>query len=110
VVEPKDGAKYKTFNEKMIARAPYTGQYYLADSHHAHNLITGFLQGEKSESWIRNIARYQDGCRDIIALRNHYDGEGSSTRRISDANGFNLHFIARVSEPSTSFLTHYRRC
>jgi hypothetical protein len=43
------------------------------------------LHGELTENWIRNIARYQDGCRLYLALRNHYAGEGSSTRRIVDA-------------------------
>jgi len=104
--EPENGAEYETFNEKMIARAPHTGQYCLADSRRVHNLITGFLQGEQSESWIRNIARYQDGRRDIIALRRHYAGEGNSTRRISDAKRIQstLHYKSERALPFNKFL------
>jgi hypothetical protein len=104
--EPENGAEYETFNEKMIARAPHTGQYFLADSRRVHNLITGFLQGEQSESWIRNIARYQDGRRDIIALRRHYAGEGNSTRRISDAKRIQstLHYKSERALPFNKFL------
>ena len=109
--EPEDGAEYETFDEKMIARAPHTGQYFLADSHRVHNLITGFLQGEQSESWIRNIARYQDGRRDIIALRRHYAGEGNSTRRISDAKRIQstLHYKSERALPFNKFLDSLQR-
>ena len=78
--EPEEGITYETFNERLGARAPLDGQYYLADSRRVHNLLTGYLQGEQSESWIRSIARYQDGRCDMIALRCHYAGEGNSTR------------------------------
>jgi hypothetical protein len=83
--EPEDGAEYETFNERQTARAPLDGQYYIADSCQVHNLLTGYLQGEQSESWIRDIARYQDGRHDMTALHRHYAGEGNSTRQIGDA-------------------------
>jgi hypothetical protein len=64
------------------------------------------LQGEQSESWIRNIARYQDGRCDIIALRRHYAGEGNSTRRISDAKRIQstLHYKSERALPFNKFL------
>jgi hypothetical protein len=77
--EPTPGMDYSTFNERMMHRAPLTGQYYIADARRVHNLLVGFLQGENTENWIRNIARYQDGRRDMTALRRHYAGEGNST-------------------------------
>jgi hypothetical protein len=55
--EPDDKAEYINFNERMIARAPHAGQYYLADSRRIHNLLTGYLHGELTENWIQNIAR-----------------------------------------------------
>jgi hypothetical protein len=104
--EPEEGVEYDTFNERMIARAPHEGQYYLADSRRVHNLLTGYLQGEQSESWIRGIAKYQDGRRDIIALRRHYAGEGNSTRRISDAKRIQttLHYKSERALPFNKFL------
>jgi hypothetical protein len=111
MAEPEDGVEYDTFNERMIARAPHTGQYFLADSRRVHNLITGFLQGEQSESWIRNIARFQDGRRDIIALCRHYAGEGNSTRRISDAKRIQstLHYKSERALPFNKFLDSLQR-
>ena len=86
--EPEDGVEYDTYKERMIARAPHTGQYFISDTGRVHNLLMGFLQGEQSESWIRSIARYSDGRRDMVALRRHYAGKGNSTRRIGDAKLF----------------------
>jgi hypothetical protein len=104
--EPEEGIDYETFNERLIARAPLEGQYYLADSRRVHNLLTGYLQGELSESWIRNIAKYQDGRRDMFALRRHYAGEGNSTRRISDAQRIQstLHYKSERALPFNRFL------
>jgi hypothetical protein len=95
----------------MIACAPLTGQYFEADSRRVHTLLTGFLQGELTENWIRPIARYHDGRRDMIALRNHYAGEGNSTRRISDANRIrtSLHYKSERSLPFGKFLDSLQR-
>jgi hypothetical protein len=60
VVEPEDDAEYETFSERMIAHAPHMGQYFIADSRRVHNLLTGYLQGELPESWIRNLSCHQD--------------------------------------------------
>jgi hypothetical protein len=100
--EPDDDAEYISFNERMILRAPHTGQYYLADSRRVHNLLTGFMHGELTENWIRTIAHYQDGCRNMIALRRHYAGEGNSTRCIANAKRIQstLHY---KSERALSF-------
>ena len=53
---PVPGQEYPTFNERMINRAPLTGQYFVADTRRVHNLHVGFLQGENTEGWIRSIA------------------------------------------------------
>jgi hypothetical protein len=58
---PIPGTEYLTFNERMINRAPVTDQYFIADTRRVHNLLVGFLQGENTENWIRNIAKYQMG-------------------------------------------------
>jgi hypothetical protein len=106
VAEAEDGNEYETFNERLIARAPLAGQYYLADSRRVHNLLTGYMQGEQSESWIRSIARYQDGRRDMLALRRHYAGEGNSTRRIGDAKRIQstLHYKSERALAFNKFL------
>ena len=98
---------YPSFNERMIHRAPLEGQYYLADSRRVHQLLYGFLQGENTESWVRSIAKYyQDGRRDMIALRRHYAGEGNSTHRITDAKKIQttLHYKSERLLPFNKFL------
>lgn len=103
---PVAGIEYATFNDRMVNRAPLTGQYYIADARRVHNLLVGFLQGENTENWIRNIAKYQDGRRDMIALRRHYAGEGNSTRRIADAKRLQatLHYKTERALPFNKFL------
>ena len=103
---PAENVTYETFNERMIHRAPLAGQYYIADARRVHNLLLGYLQGENTESWIRSIARFQDGRRDMVALRRHYAGEGNSTRRIADAKKIQntLHYKTERALPFNKFL------
>jgi hypothetical protein len=104
--EPADGAVYDSFNERMIARAPHVGPYFEADSRRVHTILSGYLHGELTENWIRPLARYQDGRRDMQALRNHYAGEGNSTRRIADAKRIQtaLHYKSERALPFNKFL------
>jgi len=67
--EPEYGAVYPTYQQRCIARAPLADAVYIADTRRVHNILRNFVQGEASESWIRTIARYQDGRRDLIAWR-----------------------------------------
>ena len=108
---PTPGREYATFNERMINWALLNGQYYIADTRRVHNLIIGFLQGENTENWIRNIAKYQDGRCDMIALRRHYAGEGNSTRRIADAKRIQntLHYKTEQALPFNKFLDSLQR-
>ena len=102
---------YDSFNERVIHRAPLIGQDYIVDARHVHTLLLSFLQGENTESWIRSIARYQDGRRDMIALRRHYAGEGNSTRRIVDAKKIQatLHYKTERALPFSKFLDSLQR-
>ena len=106
VETPAEDVEYASSNERLIMRAPLEGQYYLADTRRVHNLITGFLQGENTESWIRTIVRHNDGRRDMTALRRHYAGEGNTTRRISDAKKIQatLHYKSERALPFHKFL------
>ncbi len=103
---PDAGLVYATFNDRMVNKAPQTGQYYIADSRRIHNLLVGFLQGENSEDWICSIAKYKDGRRDMIALRRHFAGEGNSARCIADAKRLQatLHYKTERALPSSKFL------
>jgi hypothetical protein len=111
IENPDPDAVYTSFNDRLIARAPLTGQYFVADSRRVHQLLTGYLQGENTEAWIRSIAKFQDGRRDMIALRHHYAGEGNSTRRIADAKKIqnSLHYKSERSLPFNKFLDSLQR-
>jgi hypothetical protein len=92
------GLVYATFNDRMVNRVPLMGQYYIADSRRVHNLLVGFLQGENTENWIRNIAKHQDGRRDMIALCRHYAGEGNKRLQAT------LHYKTERALPFNKFL------
>jgi hypothetical protein len=105
--EPKNPEEeYLNFTEKMIAPAPLFGQFYEADAHRVHNLLTSFLQGKNTETWIQSLARDNDGRCDMTALRHHYAGEGYTTRRIADAKRIQntLHYKSKRALPFGIFL------
>ena len=108
---PTPGAEYQTLTERMIKRAPLEGPYFTADTRRVHTLLLGFLQGKTTESWIRSIARHQNGRMDMIALRRHYAGEGNATRRIGDAKRIQstLHYKTERALPFNKFLDSLQR-
>ena len=85
---PDRAVDYPSFNERAIACAPLVGTNFQADARKVHQLLKSFLQTETAEQWIKPIARRQSGREDMIALRNHYTGEGNTSRRIAQAEGY----------------------
>ncbi len=86
---PDRAVDYPSFNERAIACAPLVGTNFQADARKVHQLLKSFLQTETAEQWIKPIARrQQSGREDMIALRNHYTGEGNTSRRIAQAEGY----------------------
>ena len=108
---PENRREYSSLTDRMIARASLQGQFFVADAKRVHNLLLGFLQGENTENWIRSVARYQDGRRDMEALRRHYAGEGNSTRRIADAKQIqqSLHYKSERALSFSKFLDSLQR-
>jgi hypothetical protein len=104
--EPDKEAQYLTFNKQMVACAPHTWQYYQADSHRVHNLLTGFLHGELTKMWICSLSCYQDGSHDMLALHHQYAGEGNSTRQIADSKHIQTSLFYKTNHalPFNTFL------
>jgi hypothetical protein len=105
--ETPDGTvEYSSFNEQAIACAPLAGPTYQADARKVHQLIKSFLQTETAEQWIKPIARHQSGREDMQALRNHYSGEGNTSRRIAVAERLrdSLHYKNEKSLQFSTFL------
>jgi hypothetical protein len=77
---------FNTYEEEVYALAPLTGDYYVADARRVHKIVKTYTQGESAEEWIRTLARYQDGRRDVQVLKAHFQGEGNASRRIAEAD------------------------
>jgi hypothetical protein len=93
-VDPPPGEVLETYDEEVYALAPLNGDYFVADACRVHQIIKTYAQGESAEEWIRTLHRYQDGRRDLLALKAHFQGEGNSSRRIAEADNIreNLHY------------------
>ena len=104
--EPTPDAEYANFNEKAIACAPLSGANYQADARRVHQLLKSYLQAETAEQWIKPLAKHQDGRRDMAALRNHYSGEGNTSRRIAVAERYRdtLHYKNEKALAFSNFL------
>lgn len=99
-------AEYGSFNEQAVACAPLEGPTFQADARKVHQLIKSFLQTETAEQWIKPIAKRQSGREDMQALRNHYSGEGKTSRRIAVAERLrdSLHYKNEKSLAFSTFL------
>ena len=73
------------FVSEMIACAPLHGAHFRAESRHVHQLLKNYLVAETAEQWIKNLEPHPDGRRDMLALREHYSGEGNASRHIATA-------------------------
>ena len=97
---------YSNFEEECVARCPLVGPKYEADARKVHQLIASYTTGEHSEQWIKPLKKLQDGCKDMEALRAHYEGAGNQTRRIAEAERLRdtLHYKSEGAMPFQSFL------
>jgi hypothetical protein len=109
VATPEPGEVYGTFTEECVARAPLTGAAFEADSRQAHQLILALVQGEIAEQWIKPFKKAKDGRKDMMALIAHHEGEGNSSRRITDAERLktDLHY---KSERQMKFQVFLSKC
>lgn len=69
----------------IVNRAPLRGTAYVADRRQVHQLLTGKVLGEQAEEWIRDDKSKQNGRIDFNHLKEHYEGEGNVSRRITQA-------------------------
>ena len=99
------------FVSEMIACAPLHGAHFRADSRRVHQLLKNFLVAETAEQWIKNIEPHVDGCRDMLALREHYGGEGNASRQIATAEWMRdgLHYKNERSLAFSIFLDRMQK-
>ena len=90
-----------------IARAPLIGIKYEPNTHQVHKLILSITQGQPSAEWIKHLMNKTNGRIDMSALRAPYQGEGNTTRRISEAERLrdSLHYRNERGLPFASYLS-----
>ena len=99
------------FVSEMIACAPLHGAHFRADSRHVHQLLKNFLVAETAEQWIKNLEPHASGRRDMLALREHYGGEGNASRRIATTEWMRegLHYKNKRSLVFSIFLDRMQK-
>ncbi len=102
---------FESFNEHSIAYAKLMGVIFQADARKVHQLLKSFLQAETAEQWIKPLSKRQNGRADMIALRNHYSGEGNTSRRIATAEKLRktLHYKNERALPFLTFLVKLQK-
>ena len=95
----------------MIACTPLHGTHFRSDSRRVHQLLKNYLVAETAEQWIKNLEPHADGRRDMLALREHYSGEGNASRCIATAERMRegLHYENKRSLAFSIFLDRMQK-
>lgn len=109
--EPDEDEEFDTFMEECVAKCPLEGPKFEADARTVHQFITSYTTGTNSEQWVKPKRKQNNGRVDLIALRNHYRGEGNRTRRIADAEKLRdtLHYKSETAMPFETFLSKVQK-
>ena len=104
---PNRQGPHADFVDETIACTPLEGESYEADRSTVQQYLVSFTTGEMSEEWIKPLLKKKNGRLSMIALRNHFAGEGNATRRIAVAETLetSLHYKNERSLPFETFLT-----
>ena len=99
------------FVSEMIACVPLKGAHFTADSRRVLQLLKNFLVAGTAGQWIKNLAPHADSSRDMLALREHYSGEGNASRRIATADRMRdgLHYKNKRSQTFSIFLDRMQK-
>ena len=108
---PDNDRTFPDFITRTIACAPLNGEYYDADKLAVFNMIVSFTTGQPSGDWVKNTFKYSCGRRSIIALRNHFAGEGNATRQMAEADRLftSLHYKSERAMAFETFLTQCQK-
>ena len=78
---------YVDFLDEYINRAPLHGAAYITDAAEVHTYLVKFISdNDVAESKIQSLATFNDGRRDFIALRDHYEGIGVNALDVTRAD------------------------
>ena len=75
----------KPFIMKTVLLAPLIGTIFEADSREVHQIIVASTTGTDAEQFLKSVAKYECGRRDMSIIRYFYEGTESINRRILEA-------------------------
>ena len=103
---PNANGEFPNFIDNRISCAPLKGDYYESDHRTVHQSLVSFTTGQLSEDWLNDTLRYRYQRISMKALRNHFAGEGKSTRNISEEELLHelLHYKNEISMAFELFL------
>ena len=109
--DPDHDGTFPDFISQTIACAPLQGETFDADKLAVFNMVVSFTTGQPSGDWIKDTYKYSCGRRSIIALRNHFAGEGNATRQMAEADRLfaSLHYKSERAMPFETFLTQCQK-
>ena len=82
-----DNTPNDDFLDDYIAMAPLEGKAYTTDAQEVHTYIVNFIAGnDTAEAKILPHVDENDGSKDYVALRNHYEGVGINAIDITKAD------------------------
>ena len=80
-------ATYADFLNEYIDRAPLTGTAFITDAAEVHTYLVKFISdNDIAESKIQGLSQYNDGRRDFLALKDHYEGVGVNALDVTRAD------------------------
>ena len=105
--EPERTKVFANFMDQCVAQAPLYGELYSADADSVNQYLITFTSGESSETWIKEVVKRKEGRKTMKVLRDHFDGEGNATRRISHGEKLRetLHYLGERKMKFETFLT-----
>ena len=70
---------------KTVLLAPLIGTSFESDKREVHQIIVASTTGTDAEKFLKSVAKYECGCRDMNIIRAFYEGTGSNNRRMLEA-------------------------
>ena len=70
---------------KTFLLAPLIETSFETDSREVNQIIVASTTGTDAENFLKPVAKYECGCRDMNIIRAFYEGTGSNNRRMLGA-------------------------
>ena len=91
---------------KTVLLAPLIGTGFEADSREVHQIVVASITGTDAEQFLKSVAKYKCGCRDMNIIRDFYEGTGRNNQRMLEAKQSlkHIHYNNERTMPYSSFV------